>query len=101
MTAPESLMKSVMNRRFTFEGRVAVPEAKGRYAFISKRPPIVRMRKIVLCGGRCYTRHQRCGSLREDEQMPLIAVHRAAASGLFNSALEDSACIKGNLQNTN
>ena len=26
--------------------------------------------------------------------MPLIAVHRAAASGLFNSALEDSACIK-------
>lgn len=33
--------------------------------------------------------------------MPLIAELRAAASGLFNSALEDSACIKGNLQNAN
>lgn len=101
MTAPESLMKSVMNRRFTFEGRVAVPEAKGRYAFISKRPPIVRMRKIVLAAGDATPATNVAAVWREDEQMPLIAVHRAAASGLFNSALEDSACIKGNLQNTN
>ena len=102
MTAPESLMKSVMNRRFTFEGRVAVPEAKRAVRLHFEAPAHRSDEKNCACGGRCYTRHQRCGSLeREDEQMPLIAVHRAAASGLFNSALEDSACIKGNLQNTN
>ena len=84
-------MKSVMNRRFTFEGRVAVPEAKRAVRLHFEAP-----------AHRSDEKNCACGSLeREDEQMPLIAVHRAAASGLFNSALEDSACIKGNLQNTN
>lgn len=44
-------MKSVMNRRFTFEGRVAVPEAKRAVRLHFEAPAHRSDEKIVLAAG--------------------------------------------------